>query len=330
MLACRSDPAAPTEAGAEPHPQTDPPAERAWMPPRVVVSPTAGDDAAPGVAIEVPTPAFAPGSGPRVVIDAGHHNFEIRANYAVFAEALRDDGFVVEFADAAISAESLAGVELLVIVNPLHPSNVDSWSLPTPSAFTNAEIEAIASFVEAGGGLWLVADHHPFPGAVGPLAARFGFTLHNGFAFRSPNPGEVVQDLIGFRRSDETILGGHPITDGAQPGEQIEQLLSFTGEAFEPPPEARALFVLPDDGLLLLPETAWQFDEDTPRVAAGGFAVAAVREQGRGKVAMFGEAAMLSARFVNSNGEWFGVGFVHPDARDNLQLVLNTARWLTG
>jgi hypothetical protein len=126
------------------------------------------------------------------------------------------------------------------------------------------------------------------------------------------------------------ILAGHPITDGARPEQQLEQLLSFTGEAFELPSDARALFVMPADGVMLLPKVAWEFTEETPREAAGGWAVAAAREHGRGKVAMFGEAAMLSARHVDDHGQWFGVGVVHPDARDNLQLVLNTAGWLAG
>ncbi|HVH97694.1 MAG TPA: hypothetical protein VM869_03250 [Enhygromyxa sp.] len=282
------------------------------------------------MSIEVPSPTWRVATGPRVAIDAGHHNYMIRENFAPFAEALEDDGFVVEWHDASLSSESLDGVDVLVIVNALHADNVDAWSLPTPSAFTDAEIEAVVAWVEDGGGLWLVADHHPFPGAAAALARRFGFELQNGFAFREPEPGMIEPSLIGFSRADQTIIGGHAITDGARPEERLEQLLSFTGEAFELPSGAQALFVLPADGVILLPERAWEFSEQTPRQPAGGWAAAAVLDYGRGRVAMFGEAAMLSARHVDDHGQWFGVGWVHPDARDNLQLVLNTARWLAG
>jgi hypothetical protein len=302
----------------------------AWSPPRAIVTPTQEPGLPPRVSIEVPNPAHALGAGPRVGIDAGHNNFRIRENYGVFAEALTDDGYVVEWLDGSFSSESLARFDVLVIVNALHSDNVNAWSLPTPCAFSDDEIEAVVGWVQGGGGLWLVADHHPFPGAAAALAQRFGYVLQNGFAFRELEPGTIVQDLIGFRRADQTIIAGHPITDGARPEQRLEQLLSFTGEAFEVPSGAQALFVMPADGVVLLPEHAWEFSEDTPRQAAGGWAVAAAGEHGRGKVAMFGEAAMLSARHVDDRGQWFGVGVVHPEARDNLQLVLNTAWWLAG
>ncbi|KIG18353.1 hypothetical protein DB30_00638 [Enhygromyxa salina] len=294
----------------------------------MIVTPGAGPNAAPSVAIEVPTPSFAAGTGPRVAIDAGHNNYRIRSNYAVFAEALTGDGFTVEFVDAPFNATVLASVDLLVIVNPLNAKNVGDWSLPTPSAFTPDEIAAVGDWVEAGGGLWVVADHMPFPGAAEALAARVGFALNNGFGFREREPGQIEQSIIGFSRADGTILAGHPITDGARIEERLEQLQSFTGATFETPDDATALVVMPADAVTLMPEVAWEFSEHTQRRAAGGWALAAVRELGRGRVAMFGEAAMLSARYVDHEGEWFGVGVQHPDARDNLQLVLNTARWI--
>lgn len=328
-LGCRAD-EPPGDVAVEPADPITRDVLPAWTPPRVIVTPAEQPGAAPTVAIEVPSPCYPAGTGPRVAIDAGHHNFRIRENFAPFADSLRADGHVVEFVDTTFSPESLRSYDVLVIVNALDSSNVDQWVLPTPSAFSPEEMDAVGAWVESGGGLWLVADHHPFPGAAAALAQRFGFVLQNGFSFREPEPGKIDQQLIGFSRADGTIVGGHEITDGARPEQRLEQLLSFTGEAFELPADAHALFVMPADGVVLLPERAWEFSEHTPRRAAGGWAVAAVREHGRGKVAMFGEAAMLSARYVDEQGQWFGVGIVHPEATDNLQLVLNTARWLAG
>ncbi|HLT40769.1 MAG TPA: hypothetical protein VK034_31045 [Enhygromyxa sp.] len=358
-LGCRTrEPPTRGDDRAEPAAASEP-ATPAWAPPRVIVKSADQPGVAPSVTIEVPNPSYVAGTGPRVAIDAGHHNFQIRDNFTPFAEGLRADGYVVEFLDTTFSAESLGPFDVLVVVNALHPSNVDRWELPTPSTFSPDEIAAVGAWVEAGGGLWLIADHHPFPGAAAALAGRFGFVLQNGFAFREPEPGTIEQSLIGFNRADRTIIGGHPITDGARPEQRLERLLSFnpnrplrvrlaaraarravristsallrfTGEAFERPAGAQALFVMPADGVILLPDRAWEFSAATPRRAAGGWAVAAVREQGRGRVAMFGEAAMLSARHVEQQGQWFGVGIVHPEAEDNLQLVLNTARWLAG
>ncbi|PRP96281.1 hypothetical protein [Enhygromyxa salina] len=290
--------------------------------PRVIVEGGPDVEGGPRYRIEVPDPSHARGAGPRVGIDIAHNNYAMPHNYDVFADALRADGFVVSTLEHSLDADALAGLELLVVVNPLHDSNLDNWALPVPSAFGPEELEAIEAWVSGGGSLWLIADHMPFPGAAADLGARFGFTLNNGFAFREPEPGRVDRSMIQFRREDATIVAGHPITAG------LEQVQSFTGEAFEAPPEAATLLVMPDDGVSLMPAVAWEFDADTPKQAVGGWPVAAVREFEGGRVAVFGEAAMLSARFVEQGDEWIPVGVHAPAARDNLALVLATARWL--
>ncbi|NIQ57151.1 MAG: hypothetical protein GWN71_28375, partial [Gammaproteobacteria bacterium] len=72
---------------------------------------------------------------------------------------------------------------LLVISNALDSSNVNDWRRPIRPAFTEAEIEAVRAWVEDGGALLLIADHMPFPGAAAGLAAAFGVTFNDGFAF---------------------------------------------------------------------------------------------------------------------------------------------------
>lgn len=314
------------QAGAVvPEPTSEPAANESEAKVEAEIEVVSGPDASGHARFEItlPQPRYTEAErAPTVALDEGHQNFGLPANYAVFSDILRADGFRVEANTEPFTVESLAEYDVLVIVNALHPSNVGNWELPTPSAFTAAEIDAVESWVQSGGGLWLIADHMPFPGAAAALASRFGFTLANGFAFRQPEPGVVESDTIRFRRDAGTIVAGHPITAG------LEQLQSFTGEAFEAPPEATPLFVMPPDGILLLPTRAWEFDAQTPRQPAGGWPVAAVRELGAGRVAVFGEAAMLSARYAETPDGWFPAGVHHPQAHDNLELVLATARWL--
>ena len=75
------------------------------------------------------------------------------------------------------------------------------------------------------------------------------------------------------------------------------------------------------------PERAWQFTDDSPREDVEGYCQAAVRQLGKGRVAIFGEAAMFSAQQAGQ-GRKFGMNA--PEAEQNQQLLLNTLHWLSG
>ncbi|MBK9492350.1 MAG: DUF4350 domain-containing protein [Haliscomenobacter sp.] len=102
--------------------------------------------------------------GPIVCIDAAHQNFHTPDNrFYAFAKLLRADGYVVKAFEQTFSAESLKQCQILVISNPLNQINAGgNWRLPTPSAFTSAEIQAVKTWVANGGKLFLIADHMPF------------------------------------------------------------------------------------------------------------------------------------------------------------------------
>jgi hypothetical protein len=96
-------------------------------------------------------PAYEAGKGPRVAMDEAHHNPHTAAEgYKPFAELLRRDGYRVETLRQLFSAESLKGVDVLVICNALHERNVEDWSPPHPSAFTRDEIGVVRGWVEKG------------------------------------------------------------------------------------------------------------------------------------------------------------------------------------
>jgi hypothetical protein len=301
---------------------------------RVVEIPATKADEPPTVRVEVDAPRYPAGSGPRIGIDEAHHDFHtVDGMFAPFAEAARADGFRVVGHTMPFAAESLAGLDVLVISNALNerndPQSGGTWTLPTPSALTPAEIDALDSWIREGGRLWLIADHMPFPGAAEALATRLGFRMTNGFAFATDEHGKVNPETIQHTRAEGMIVGGHPITDGSGPGERVESVRSFTGQAFEVPDDAVVLLRMPAHAVALLPAEAWKFDEKTPRQDVGGWAVIAAREHGRGRVLVAGEAAMLSARYVRlESGAWEPVGFQVPEAHDNLVLVINALRWL--
>lgn len=278
----------------------------------------------PAADISVSMPAFPKDKGPRIAVDAGHQNFHtIDGRFKPFGQLLTSDGFRVQTHEGPFLPEALARYKILVVANALNQANVDKWSLPTPSAFTQDEISGVKSFVEKGGSLLLIADHMPFSGAAADLAAAFGITFLNGFAFHMPEPRPV--DMFA---AEDSSLHDDPILRGRSSSEAVSRVATFTGSAFRAPDTARPLLVLTGAYEVFMPQTAWVFTPQTPRTSGRGLLQGAVMPVGRGRVAVFGEAAMFSAQIEESNGA--KIGFSAPGAEPNKQFVLNVVRWLAG
>lgn len=79
---------------------------------------------------------------------------------------------------------------------------------------------------------------------------------------------------------------------------------------------------------LLLPQVAWQFSRLTPRISASEMSQGAVTRFGKGKVAVFGEAAMFSAQIAEPGHRLAGMN--SPMAPQNAQFLLNVVHWLSG
>lgn len=273
---------------------------------------------------EVGDPAFGPDAGPVLAIDEGHRNFHTAdGRYRAFAALARRDGYRVRPRAAPFSEQTLAAIDVLVIANALHPRNAEDWTLPVYSAFTAAEIAAVQAWVAGGGALLLIADHMPFPGAASDLAAAFGFELSNGFALDTLRPNEPIV----FRRADGS-LAANAISAGRNPAEAVDSVLTFTGEAFRGPPGAIPLLMLASSVVSLMPEAAWQFSDRTPRIPVGGWWQGAVAVHGRGRIAVFGEAAMFTAQVAGPERQPMGMNV--PAAAQNAQFLLNLLHWLSG
>ena len=218
----------------------------------------------------------------------------------------------------------MGSAKVLVVANALAERDArGDWTLPTPSAFRKAEIEAVQAWVERGGALLLIADHMPFPGANETLAAAFGVAFINGFATDST----CSADEFGFRRVGGT-LADDPITRGRRPSERIDSVRTFTGQAFRVDQRGRPLLILGPGSVVLMPTTAWEFSDSTPRLPAGGLLQGAVLTYGKGRVAVFGEAAMFSAQVAGA--ERHAMGLNSPAAGQNVQFLLNVMHWLVG
>lgn len=276
---------------------------------------------------DIAHPRYPVGKGPIILLDEAHHNFHTTTGrFRPFTEFLRKDGYVVHGNSQAFSPEALKKIRVLVIANALHETNAEQWTLPTPSAFTDSEIKVLTEWVIDGGSLFLIADHMPFPGAAEKLAAAFGFTFYNGFAMRkesNTSPGGALRIPDIFTPGHGLIEG--PITKGSKLEEHVTTVRTFTGQAFRIPSDAQPIIVLDEQFQLLLPRTAWEFDKETSIMPAAGLAQGANLQRGKGRVVVFGEAAMFSAQVQRDSVR---MGMNAPDARQNPQLLLNIIHWL--
>ena len=270
----------------------------------------------------IPSPAYPPGTGPRVGIDEAHANFHtMDGRFLAFARLLARDGYRVAPVRHSFSPQTLAGLDILVISNAL--GDTTNIVVPTRSAFTPSEIAAVVTWVEQGGALLLIADHMPFPGAAADLARAFGVYFINGYAASTIRGAPSFM----FRRTDGS-LPASALADGRGPDERVDSVLTFGGQAFRARVALQPVFVIPDSALVLMPHRWGAFSDSTPRFAAGGLLQAATLSVGAGRVAFFGEAAMFSAQRIEPGGGLMGMNA--PAAAQNATFVRNVLHWLSG
>lgn len=266
-------------------------------------------------------PEYQSGQGPVVFIDAGHHNFHTKdGRYKAFATLLERDGYNVKSYEGLFSEEALDKSRILVISNALNKKNVGHWYVPTYSAFTDAEIEVVKEWVKNGGSLFLIADHMPMGGAAKKLAAAFNFEFTDGFAMESG------KGRRGYFSRKNNGLQENEITNGRNENERVEEVTSFTGQAFQIPEYAKPILVLDEKYVNKLPDTAWVFTEKTRTQTATGWSQGAFAGYGKGRIVLWGEAAMFTAQLGGSNARKFGMN--REDAKENYKLLLNIIHWL--
>ncbi len=264
----------------------------------------------PNPDVGVAHPDWPKGAGPRVLVDAAHNNFHtIDGNYAPFAHLLENDGYRVSSLTGRINAESLAGADVLVIVNPQ----------PLPrgrSPFSAAEGRALREWVEGGGRLFLILDHMPFPEAARPVTSAFGLDWRDGYVRRLGSP--EIHSVAEHTLADNVITA--PVTS----------IRAFLGSAFVAPAGATVLMSFDDHWRLLTPPRGTGVQDLTPRMKGApvtGLVQSAAWPLGKGRVILHGEAAMFSAQL--SGPQQRKAGFTAPGAEQNKAFLLNLMRWLS-
>lgn len=272
--------------------------------------------------IKIENPQFENNNGPRIVIDQSHNNFhQMSGRFKPFSDLMISDGYQL---DSIINLKKLQKNDILVISNPIHQNNLRNWRQPILNAFSEDEIKFIKKWVKKGGKLLLIADHMPFAGAANKLANAFGFDFCDGFAYQNK---EIRRSPDIFSINNKRLLNSE-ITDGTL-GEKLDAITTFTGSSFTIPEKAKGILKFLKDDYCLTPQIAWRFNDETPSADLEHSYQGAILNFGKGKIAVFGEAAMFTAQTVTNNRGTFKFGFHAEQAPNNIQFIRNLMFWLS-
>ena len=266
--------------------------------------------------VDVAQPAYTT-THPRVLFDEKHNNHhKLRTTYHPFAKLLENDGYEVTSWSGGLQPAG-STPDVLAIVTA---SGFDDASATMP--FSEAECDAIQTWVRGGGSLLVVTDHFPFGGGVANLTRRFGVESSKGMTFDDQHHEGTDNSQLVFSR-ENGLLADHPITRG------VRRVMTFTGESVR---GGTPLLKLADTAVNRPAKPRVERDGSDTKVhvewgdpqPAGGWSQGVALEYGRGRVVVLAEAAMLSAQ---RDGER-RIGMNYPGC-DNRQFTLNVLHWLS-
>lgn len=278
----------------------------------------------------VAAPAFT-SRHPKVLVDRGHNDYDTASGrYRAFADVAVSDGFQVFEDSNAFTAADLAGNDVLVIADAMG-SHVPTDSAASAPAFTPRECDAVRDWVRAGGALLLIADHTPMGAAARPLARRFGVDFRNGFMIDPALDDSTMGASTLVYTRENGGLGAHPILTGRDDSERVHRVETFTGQSILGPPGSVALLKASDRAQDLMMSTKGVHGPvpDSLKRSAAGRAQGIAFTFGKGRVVMFGDAAMLTVQLSGTPDHPLRIGMNHPGI-DNKQLELNVLHWLVG
>ncbi|HVG71028.1 MAG TPA: DUF4350 domain-containing protein [Vicinamibacterales bacterium] len=281
----------------------------------------------------IDTPTHSGANRPVVVLDEAHQNFHTAGGrYKPFADLLAADGYIVVAGKQPFSAESLVGPRVLVIANAVGSGISNANINDPPSAFTDAECDAVRDWVARGGSLLLIADHSPYGATAARLSARFGVEMGTGYAWQTTT-GTPPTTTIVHTRESSGLGRNHPITQG------INRVAAFTGQSLSVPPGATALLQFGQSSYesagneVQADMAAFQSGKPHKARSIAGRAQGVALDYGKGRVVIMGEAAMFSAqvaRFTEPNGRVNETKMgMNVAGNDNRQFLVNIMKWLT-
>ena len=270
-------------------------------------------------------PKYAKGKGPKVLFDKGHHNFIVEMGLAKpLMDVATADGYQVSVDSMKLTKAYLAPYKMLVIF-PAMPFKFGSKNQVTDEiTFTPDELTALHEWVAEGGSLLMFDEHAPIDKSVTPLFNKFGIQLSIGIVSDSLNYATSImmaskETLLKFTRSNGLLNTDHPITQGEQAGEQINNIMTYGGGGLTGKGYTNLFKLSPS-------ATINKYSGSAPSGTAESQALAG--KFGKGKVVALGDCNGFTAMYVMMKSTKFSAGMQVPEY-DWKQFAVNTLHWLS-
>ena len=271
-------------------------------------------------------PKFKKGYGPKILIDAGHHNFvvELGLNKPLF-DVASSDGYQIKIDSMQFTKEYLSNYNIVVIW-PAMPFKFGSKNQVTDEiTFTTDELNALHDWVSNGGSLLMFSEHAPIDKSVTPLFNKFGIQLSTGIVVDSLNSDTPIEmpswkySFLKFTSKNGLLNTEHPITKGEKKNERISNILTIGGSG------------LTGDGytnILKLSSSAMikKWNGTMPSGTPNSQCLAG--NVGKGKLVALGDCNGFTAMSLKSGGYKLSAG-MQVSGYDWKQFVLNTLHWLS-
>jgi hypothetical protein len=239
-------------------------------------------------------------------------------------EVATADGYQVSVDSMKLTKAYLAPYKMLVIF-PAMPFKFGSKGQVTDEiTFTPDELTALHDWVSEGGSLLMFDEHAPIDKSVTPLFNKFGIQLSIGIVSDSLNyetkfaiPGK--ESLLKFNRNNGFLNPNHPITEGEQAGEQINNIMTYGGGGLTGPGYTNLFKLSPS-------ATINKYSGSAPSGTAESQALAG--KFGKGKVVALGDCNGFTAMYVMIKSTKFSAGMQVADY-DWKQFAVNTLHWLS-
>lgn len=271
-------------------------------------------------------PKFKKGYGPKILIDAGHHNFvvELGLNKPLF-DVASSDGYQIKIDSMQFTKEYLSNYNI-VFIWPAMPFKFGSKSQVTDEiTFTTDELNALHDWVSNGGSLLMLSEHAPIDKSVTPLFNKFGIQVSTGIVVDSLNSDTPIEmpdwkhSLLKFTSENGLLNKEHPITKGEKKNERVNNILTYGGVG------------LAGDGytnILKLSSSAMtkKWNGTMPSGTPNSQCLAG--NVGKGKLVALGDCNGFTAMSLKSGGYKLSAG-MQVSGYDWKQFVLNTLHWLS-
>ena len=271
-------------------------------------------------------PKFKKGYGPKILIDAGHHNFlvEIGLIKPLF-DVASSDGYQIKIDSMQFTKEYLSNYKLVVIMSAM-PFKYGSKNQVTDEiTFTTDELNALHDWVSNGGSLLMFSEHAPIDKSVTPLFNKFGIQLSTGIVVDSLNSDTPIEmpswkySFLKFTSKNGLLNTEHPITKGEKKNERISNILTYVGGGLTGDGYTN-IFKLSSSAIIKKWSGSMPSGTPNSQCLAGNV--------GKGKLVALGDCNGFIAMNVKSGGYKLSAG-MHVSGYDWKQFVLNTLHWLS-